>query len=93
MSPEKVQLTLLHAWIVVPTPELEEMLSPTPIKWVFWGKTQLVGITMVPAGNKIVEGTLTKALPLFQGVHPAEQLIEVLTELRPRASMTAPALG
>jgi len=32
MSPEKVQPELLQAWIVVPIPELEKMLSPIPIK-------------------------------------------------------------
>jgi hypothetical protein len=93
MSPEKVQLILLHAWIVVPIPEPEKMPSPTPIKCVLGGKTQVVGMTIVPAGNRIVEGTLTDVLPLFQGVHPAAQLIVVLPELRPRASMTAPMEG
>src|SRR6202035_5309576 len=68
------------------------MLSPTPISAVLAGKPQVTGMTMVPAGSRIVEGTLTKVLPLFQGVVPAAQVMlkPEMLELSPRASMTVP---
>jgi hypothetical protein len=69
--------------------------SPTPIRVVLLGRTQVVGMTMVPAGSRSVEGTLTKVVPLFQGVVPVAQVMlkPEMLELRPRASMTAPPDG
>ena len=70
--------------------------SPTPIRVVLLGRTQVVGMTMVPAGSETVDGTLTKVLPLFQGVQavdPVKQFMLVLVEFSPRASITAPLAG
>ena len=38
----------------------------------------------------MVEGTLTVVLPLVQGLVVAAQIMFVLLELRPRASITVP---
>src|ERR1700722_12666793 len=104
MVPEKP----LAAWIVVPGVEMrvpEEyvgMPSPSPIRCVLLGKIHglelgiMIGLGVAPpvAGSRMVEGTLTKVAPLFQGVVPAAHVIFVpVVPGSPRASITAPELG
>ncbi|MGA8490545.1 MAG: hypothetical protein WB711_09005 [Terriglobales bacterium] len=64
-------------------------MSPSPINVVFVGKTHVVGMTMVPAGRRTVEGLLRKVVPLFQGVVPAAQvMLAPVVPGIPRASIT-----
>ena len=77
---------------------LEGMPSPSPISRVLLGKAQgveiMIGVGVAPpvAGNRMVEGggLLIPAHGLGLAV---VQVMLVLTELRPRASMTAPPVG
>jgi len=68
------------------------------MRCVFTGNTQpveiTIGVKLLPApvaGRRMVEGTLAKVMPLFQGVVPAAHVSAA--PLMPRASTTAPAAG
>jgi len=92
MVPEKP----LAAWMVVPGVRLlEGMPSPSPISRVLFGKTHpepdgiTIGVVAPVAGSRMVDGG-----GLVIPAHGlAKQVMFVLEELRPRASMTAPAAG
>jgi hypothetical protein len=56
------------------------------------GTIHPLGIVIVPAGSRMVEGFVVLALPCTQGV-PDVQVMLVLPELSPRASTTPPLEG
>src|ERR1700680_368529 len=70
------------------------MLSPSPINFVFGGKTHVEGMTMgaaaVVAGSRMVEGG--GVVISVQGLAVHVMLVCVVPG-RPRASMTAPVAG
>ena len=68
----------------------EEGLSPSPIRWVLAGKIHDLGMRMVPAGKRIVDGGGLVIPAHGLAVHC---MLVVVVPGRPRASMTAPADG
>jgi hypothetical protein len=74
---------------------LEEMLSPSPIRWVLDGRVQVEGMTMgalaVVAGSRMVEDGGLVIPAHGPGVADVQViLVEGVVKGRPRASMTAP---
>ena len=65
---------------------------PSPIKLVLLGETHGPGITMVPAGSRRVDGA-GFAIPAHGLGLVVVQVMFVLFELSPRASITVPEGG
>jgi hypothetical protein len=80
------QLEVVHARITVPP----VVPYPSPMSLVLLGKIQVLGMVMVAAGSRIVEGGGV-AIPAH-GLIEHFMLVPVFPG-RPRASMTAPAGG
>lgn len=68
----------------------EVKLSPSPIRRVFEGRNQVLGMTIGPGGSRIVDGG-GLVIPAH-GLSLQVMLVPVLPG-RPRASMTAPVGG